>query len=76
MSMSKYDSLWKYLCNSGNDYVKLSFEEIQKIIGIEIDHSFLNYKKEAKQYGYQVGRISLKEKNFVFTKIDSSENNA
>jgi len=75
MSMSKYDSLWKYLCNSGNDYVKLSFEEIQKIIGIEIDHSFLNYKKEAKQYGYQVGRISLKEKNILFTKLKNIENN-
>ena len=68
--MSKYDSLWKFLNNSGNDHINLSFDEIQKIIGFEIDHSFLNYKKEARQYGYQVGRISLKEKNIVFTKIE------
>ena len=76
MAMSKYDSLWKYLYNIGNDHIELSFEEIHKIIGVEIDHSFLNYKKEAKQYGYQVGKISLKEKNVVFSKIDNPENNA
>lgn len=76
MAVSKYDSLWKHLYNSGNDHIKLSFDEIQKIIGVEIDHSFLNYKKEAKKYGYQVGRISLKEKNVVFTKIDNPENYA
>ncbi len=72
--MSKYDSLWKYLYNNGNEHIKLSFEEIRKIIGFEIDHSFLNYKKEARQYGYQVGKISLKEKNVAFAKTDNSEN--
>jgi hypothetical protein len=70
--MSKYDSIWKYLYNDGNDHINLSFDEIQKIIGFEIDHSFLNYKKEAMIYGYQVGKISLKEKNIVFTKIDNT----
>ena len=39
------------------------------VVGIDIDHSFLNYKKELTQYGYQVGKISLKEKTVIFNKI-------
>jgi hypothetical protein len=49
--------------------MKLSFEEIHDIMGIDIDHSFLNYKKELTQYGYQVGKISLKERTVIFNKI-------
>jgi hypothetical protein len=67
--MSKYNKLWEYLQNDGKVSIKLSFEEIKGIIGIEIDHSFLTYKKEAKEYGYMVGKISLKEKNVQFNKI-------
>jgi len=44
--------------------------EIGKIAGVKIDHSFLNYKKELTAYGYQVGKISLKEQTVVFNKID------
>jgi hypothetical protein len=68
MKMSKYDTLWKYVQNNGNQSFKLTFDEIKNIAGIEIDHSFLNYKKELTQYGYQVGKISLKEKTVVFNK--------
>lgn len=50
--------------------MKLSFTEIHDIAGIEIDHSFLNYKNELTQYGYQVGKISLKDKTVIFNKID------
>ena len=63
--MSKYDLLWKYLKENKAESYKLSFDEIRSILGFEIDHSFLNYKKEAKEYGYEVGKISLKEKNVV-----------
>jgi len=66
--MSKYDELWKYLQKNGNESIKLTFEEIKEITGIEIDHSFLTYKKEAGEYGYMVGKISLKEKNVQFNK--------
>lgn len=45
------------------------FAEIQEVAGIAIDHSFLNYKKELAQYGYQVGKISLKDKTVIFNKI-------
>ncbi|MDR0873477.1 MAG: hypothetical protein LBN27_08460 [Prevotellaceae bacterium] len=67
--MSKYNPLWQHLQNNGSQSLKLSFDEIKNIAGIEIDHSFLNYKKELIDYGYQVGKISLKEKTVVFNKI-------
>ena len=67
--MSKYDALWKYVQKNGGQSIKLSFDEIKDITEIGIDHSFLNYKKELVQYGYQVGKISLKEKTILFNKI-------
>ncbi len=68
--MSKYSSLWEYVKNNGSQTLKLTFEEIQNIAGIPIDHSFLKHKKELAEYGYQVGKISLKEKTVIFNKID------
>ncbi|MDR0666981.1 MAG: GNAT family N-acetyltransferase [Campylobacteraceae bacterium] len=70
LGRSKYNNLWKYIQQSGNKSLKLSFDEIKNIAGIDIDHSFLNYKKELLQYGYQAGKISLKEKTVEFNKID------
>ena len=67
--MSKYELLWKYLKDNNKENYKLSYEEIKNIIGIEIDHSFLTYKKEAKEFGYEVGKISMKEKTVIFNKI-------
>ena len=66
--MSKYEPLWVWIKENGIDSFKLTFEEIEKIIGIPIDHSFLNYKKELLEYGYKVGKISLKEQTVLFTK--------
>ena len=67
-TMSKYNALWEFIEKSGTPQVQLTFDEIHKIAGIEIDHSFLNYKKELIQYGYEVGKISLKEKTVIFNK--------
>lgn len=67
--MSKYESLWKYLKENNKENYKLSYEEIENIIGFEIDHSFLTYKKEAKEFGYEVGKISMKNKTVIFKKI-------
>lgn len=67
--MSKYNALWEYVRSSGSPSIKLSFDEIRDAAGIAIDHSFLNYKKELTEYGYQVGKISLKDKTVIFTKI-------
>ncbi|QEH70067.1 hypothetical protein QTL86_02820 [Cellulosilyticum sp. ST5] len=68
--MSKYNSLWEYVQKNGNESFKLTFDEIKGIAGIPIDHSFLNYKKELTEYGYQVGKISMKEQTVIFNKID------
>lgn len=61
MQMNKYSVLWKHIKESGESTLKLSFAEIQDIIGIPIDHSFLNCKKELLEYGYRVEKISMKE---------------
>lgn len=68
--MSKYDDLWKYVKKNGKPSFKLSFDEIRNIAGIAIDHSFLNYKKELLQHGYEVKKISLKDKTVLFQKIN------
>ena len=67
--MSKYEPLWKYLKENNQDTYPLSYEEIKNILGFEIDHSFLTYKKEIKAYGYEVLKISMKEKKIVFNKV-------
>lgn len=61
--MSKYEPLWKYLKENNKEDYKLSYEEIRNILGFDIDHSFLTYKKELYEYGYEVGKISMKENN-------------
>lgn len=58
--MSKYNSLWEYVRDNGNSSLKMTFEQIQQIAGIPIDHSFLKYKKELTEYGYKVEKISIK----------------
>lgn len=46
-----------------------SFERIEEILGFPLDHSFLNYKQEAEQFGYRVEKIPLKEKWVRFVRI-------
>ena len=67
--MSKYEPLWKYLKEANKEKYKLSYDEIKEILGFEIDHSFLTNKKELKEYGYEVGKISMKEKTIIFNKL-------
>ena len=64
--MSKYDPLWTWIKDNGTDSFLLTFVEIEKIAGIPIDHSFLNFKKELLNYGFKVGKISLKNKTVAF----------
>ena len=66
--MSKYEPLWKWIKKNGTDSFKLTFGDIEKIAGLPIDHSFLNYKKELLDYGFKVGKISLKEQTVAFSK--------
>ena len=67
--MSKYNKLWEYIKENNKDNYELSYEEIKDILGFDIDHSFLTYKKELNNYGYEVGKISMKEKKIIFNKI-------
>ncbi len=67
--MSKYEPLWKYLKENKKDHYTLSYEEIKHILGFHLDHSFLTYKKELQEYGYEVKHISMKERKVVFHRI-------
>ena len=67
--MSKYDPLWSWIQVHGTDSFKLTYAEIEQIAGVPLDHSFLTYKKELPAYGYQVGKISMKEQTVAFEKI-------
>ena len=42
--MSKYNLLWNYVQKSRKDSLKLTFTEIESILGTPIDHSFLQFK--------------------------------
>ena len=66
--MSKYHALWEWIRENGTDSFKLTFDEIGQIAVAPIDHSFLTYKKELMNYGYQVGKISMKNKTVSFKK--------
>ena len=67
--MSKYDKLQNYIKENDKEEYILSYEDVKDILGFDIDHSFLTYKKELKEYGYEVGKISLKNNNITFKKI-------
>lgn len=66
--MSKYTPLWKWISEKDIGNTKLTYDEIENILGFPIDHSFLTYKKELLSFGYQVGKISMKEKTVAFEK--------
>ena len=68
--MSKYEPLWEYVAASGSPALLLPFAQIEQIVGFPIDHSFLTYKKELLPYGYQVGKISLKEQTVRFSRTE------
>lgn len=65
--MSKYTPLWKYIKENKSE--KLSFADIKNILGLEIDHTFLLYKKELNEYGYEIEKISIKNKYILIKEI-------
>ena len=69
--MSKYNAVLEYVVSRGESRLLLTFDEIHQLAGIEIDHSFLTYKKELLPYGYAVGKISLKAQTVEFLKNES-----
>ncbi len=68
--MSKYQPLWNYILEKNQDFYQLTYEEIESILNFKIDHSFLTYKKELKEYGYEVVKISMKEHFITFKRIN------
>ena len=64
--MSKYQHLWEHIQAVNAEKLSLSYGEIQSILGFPIDHSFLNYKKELPDYGWNVKKISMKEQTVHF----------
>lgn len=66
--MSKYSALWQYVSEKNEAQLKLTYAEIESILGFPIDHSFLTYKKELTAFGFKVGKISLKEQTVEFIK--------
>jgi len=69
--MSKYNAVWEYVSSRGEPRLLMTFDEIRQIAGLEIDHSFLTYKKELIPLGYAVGKISLKAQTVEFRKIET-----
>ena len=69
--MSKYEPLWKWIKENGTDNFKLTYAEIENILGFPIDHSFLTFKKELMEYGFSVGKISMKNQTVSFEKIET-----
>ena len=69
IDMSKYDQLWQYIKDNKTGDFELSFDEIEKAAGPPIDQSFLHYKKELPDYGFEVKKISLKNKTVKFHQL-------
>ena len=68
--MSKYDALWAHVSAQSGDALTLSFDEIEQIAGVTVDHSLLRYKKELEGCGWRVEKISLKNRTIRFAKED------
>lgn len=66
--MSKYEKLWKYISTQEENFLTLTFAQIEQIAGLPIDHSFLKYKAELLEYGWAVKKIHMKEQTVVLQK--------
>ena len=61
--MDKVEKLWRSVQESGVPVLKLTFAEIEEILGFPIDHAFLSYKKNSLAYGYEVKKNIPEGKN-------------
>ncbi|KRL26140.1 hypothetical protein FD27_GL001276 [Limosilactobacillus frumenti DSM 13145] len=66
--MSKYNHLWEAIAQSHQEHLVIPFAKVTKLAGVPLDHSFLNYKHELLDYGYQVDKISLKKQEILISK--------
>ena len=51
--MSKFYALWDYVEVQDSGTLTLTFEEVERIAGIPIDHSFLTFKQELLPRGWK-----------------------
>lgn len=65
--MSNYEKLWKYISTQEENFLTLTFAQIEQIAGFPIEHSFLKYKTELLEYGWAVKKIHMKEQTIDFT---------
>ena len=64
--MDKVEKLWRSVQESGVPVLKLTFAEIEEILGFPIDHAFLSYKKNSLAYGYEVKKYPRRKKQSSF----------
>ncbi len=69
--MSKYDKLWGYICREKP--CCMTFDEIEEVAGVAIDHSFLTYKKELLERGWCVKRVSMKEQTIFIEALKDKQ---
>lgn len=69
LKMCKYENLWNYIEKNGTESFSLTFDEIARIAGVPLDHSFLTYKKELEEFSWKTAKISMKNKSVFFEKI-------
>lgn len=50
-----------YREENGGAALKPTFDEIERIAGIPLDHSSLQYKKELMKYGCQAEKMAMKK---------------
>lgn len=67
--MSKFDALWDYVEVQDGGTLTLTFEEVERIAGSLVDHSFLTFKQELLPRGWQVDKISLKHQTVRFSRL-------
>ena len=68
--MRKHDALRESICERSQPRLTLSFDAVEELAGVPLDHSFLSCKKELTAYGYAVGRISMKNRTVLFIKSE------
>lgn len=63
---SNYQPLWEYVVKAEKFPLKMTFKEIEILLGIPLNHAFLSEKKQLLKIGIVVEKISLKEKYIIF----------
>ncbi len=67
--MDKYSKLWERFDGKIEAKITLSFDEIKNIAWVDVDHSFLKFKKNLENHGYTLEKILQKERLMVFRKL-------